>query len=82
MGVFGKMDIGMLGIVQPETHFLRGLMMKKLLILMMLVLISGCQKHAFEAGYVKKERKELYEYNNNEEYCKANPDRCINNVPW
>lgn len=56
--------------------------MKKILILMMLVLISGCAKHAFEAGYVRKERKELYDYNNNEEYCKENPDRCINNVPW
>ena len=56
--------------------------MKKLLILMMLVLISGCQKHMFEAGHVRQERKELYEHNNNEEYCKANPDRCINNVPW
>ena len=56
--------------------------MKKILVLMMLILISGCAEHAFEAGYVKKERKELYDYNNNDEYCQKNPNRCINNVPW
>jgi uncharacterized protein YceK len=56
--------------------------MKKILVLMMVILVSGCSKHAFEAGYVKKERQELYEYNNNVKYCQENPDRCINTVPW
>lgn len=35
-----------------------------------------------EVGKVSEERKHLYEYNNNDEYCQKNPDRCINNVPW
>lgn len=56
--------------------------MKKILILMMLVLISGCAEHAFEAGHVRKERKELYDYNKDEAYCNENPDRCINGIPW
>ncbi|MBR3502240.1 MAG: hypothetical protein IKO06_04970 [Alphaproteobacteria bacterium] len=56
--------------------------MKKILILMILVLVSGCQKHVFEAGHVKKERQELYDYNNDEKYCRENPDRCVGNVPW
>ena len=73
----------MLGNIQFKTHFLkREELMKKILILMMIVLVSGCAKHAFEAGHVRKERKELYDYNNNEEYCRENPNRCVNGIPW
>lgn len=56
--------------------------MKKIFLLAVIVLISGCAEHAFEAGHVRKERQELYDYNNDEAYCKENPDRCVAGIPW
>ena len=77
------MAVSLLGIIQLKAYFLtENFTMKKILILMILVLVSGCQKHVFEAGHVKKERQELYDYNNDEKYCRENPDRCVGNVPW
>lgn len=54
--------------------------MKILYILLAILSISSCT--IFEAGKVRKERQRLYDYNNNEEYCQKNPNRCINNIPW
>lgn len=51
-----------------------------LLVMLATILLSGCT--IFEAGKVSKQRKELYDYNNNTEYCQKNPDRCVNNIPW
>ncbi len=45
-----------------------------------LFFLSAC--NVLVAGKVKPARKELYEYNNNEEFCKANPNRCVGNIPW
>lgn len=49
-------------------------------LLLLFMLLSACT--VFEAGKVRPERKHLYEYNNNEEFCKKNPDRCVNGIPW
>lgn len=55
--------------------------MKKITILgLILLFLSAC--NTFVAGNWRKERKELYEYNNSAKYCQQNPDRCVNNVPW
>ena len=53
--------------------------MKKILFVMALLLNSSCS--ALVAGKLRENRKELYEYHNNNAYCQANPDKCINNVP-
>lgn len=42
--------------------------------------LSACS--GYVAGDISKERKRLYEYNNNQEYCDKNPNRCVNNIPW
>ncbi len=44
------------------------------------IFLSAC--NGFVAGNISKERKHLYEYNNNQEYCEKNPNRCVNNIPW
>lgn len=55
--------------------------MKKLILCLLLItFVSGC--NTFEAGKIKPKRKELYDYNNNTEYCQKNPNRCVNNIPW
>ncbi len=55
--------------------------MKKILCLcLILCSMSACK--GFVAGDISEERKHLYEYNNNQEYCDKNPDRCVNNIPW
>lgn len=54
--------------------------MKKILILFMLIMVTSCT--VFEAGKMKDERKKLYEHNNNAEYCKQYPKKCVNNIPW
>ncbi|MBR1399683.1 MAG: hypothetical protein IJ564_05880 [Alphaproteobacteria bacterium] len=55
--------------------------MKKLILLLVLFSVCGCS-NVFVAGDWRKERKELYDYNNDAKYCQENPDRCVNNVPW
>lgn len=55
--------------------------MKKILCLcLILCSVSACS--GFVAGDIREERKRLYEYNNNQEYCDKNPNRCVNNIPW
>lgn len=54
--------------------------MRTVLVLMILCLTASCTLG--EVGKVSKERKHLYDYNNNEEYCQKNPNRCVNNIPW
>ena len=54
--------------------------MQKILLLIAILLISACA--VFEAGNIKKERKELYDHNNNAEYCQQHPETCVNNIPW
>lgn len=53
--------------------------MKKLVLLFMLIMLTAC---AIEVGKVKKERKELYDHNNNKEFCEKNPNKCVNGIPW
>ena len=81
MDVLRKVDNGLLGIIQFEIYFLRRLKMKKLILLLVLFSVCGCS-NVFVAGDWRKERKELYDYNNDAKYCQENPDRCVNNVPW
>jgi len=60
-------------------------MRKFILIFLMAIIVAGCassNNSVFEAGKLKKERKELYDYNNNDEFCRKNPNRCVNNIPW
>ena len=54
--------------------------MKKILLMLLIMVVSSCT--VFEAGRVSKERKKLYEQNNNREFCEKNPDKCVNNIPW
>lgn len=51
--------------------------MKIYLVLFTVMLLGAC-----EAGKISEDRKRLYEYNNNQEYCDEHPDRCVNNIPW
>lgn len=53
--------------------------MQKILLLTAILLISSCS--VFVAGRMSDERKELYNYNNDKEYCQKNPDMCIGNIP-
>lgn len=53
--------------------------MKRLFLFFMLTMLTAC---TFEVGKVKPERKELYDYNNNKEFCEQNPDKCVNGIPW
>ncbi len=55
-------------------------MTRTILLCLLLMFLTACQ--GFVAGDISKERKHLYEYNNNEEYCQKNPNRCVNNIPW
>ncbi|MBQ8672207.1 MAG: membrane lipoprotein lipid attachment site-containing protein [Alphaproteobacteria bacterium] len=57
-------------------------MRKIILMFLITVVLAGCSGTLFEAGKVSKERKELYDYNNNTEFCRKNPNRCVNNIPW
>lgn len=50
------------------------------LLLLSSLILTAC--NCFVAGDIRPERKALYEYNNNEEFCKKNPDRCVNGIPW
>ena len=54
--------------------------MRTVLLFMILCLTASCT--LIEVGKVSEERKHLYDYNNNDEYCQKNPDRCVNNIPW
>lgn len=54
--------------------------MRKIVVFLMMLLVAGCTM--FEAGKVSDERKELYNRNNDREFCERNPDKCINGVPW
>ena len=57
--------------------------MRKVFLMFLLVMfVSSCTNHVIEAGKVKKERKELYDYKNNDDFCKKNPNKCVNNIPW
>lgn len=53
--------------------------MQKVLLFMAIMLISSCS--AFVAGKLSDERKSLYDYNNTQEYCHNNPDKCYKNLP-
>lgn len=55
-------------------------MKKVFLSLLLLSVLSACT--VLEAGNIKKERKELYDYNNNKEFCEQNPKKCVNGIPW
>lgn len=57
-----------------------GVVMKKIIGYLLLFSLASCS--SFVAGNISKERKHLYEYNNNQEYCDKNPNRCVNNIPW
>lgn len=54
--------------------------MQKFLMLLVILLTVSCTM--VEAGKVSDERKELYTRNNNEEFCRANPNKCIDGIPW
>lgn len=54
--------------------------MRKLVIFLMVLIMTSCT--VVEVGKVKKERKELYDYNNSQEFCEQNPSKCVNGVPW
>ncbi|MBP5215891.1 MAG: hypothetical protein J6039_04985 [Alphaproteobacteria bacterium] len=54
--------------------------MKKIFLSLLFLAISGCT--VLEAGKIKDERKELYDYNNNKEFCDKNPQKCVNGIPW
>lgn len=53
--------------------------MKKLILSLVVVLLAAC---SIEVGKVSPERKELYDHNNNQEFCKQNPNKCVNGIPW
>ena len=55
-------------------------MTRTIFLCLLLTLLASCK--GFVAGDISKERKHLYEYNNNQEYCDKNPNRCVNNSPW
>ena len=54
--------------------------MKKLILLSLLAVLVSCK--CFVAGEMSEERKRIYELGNEKDYCKKNPTRCINDVPW
>lgn len=54
--------------------------MRKLVLFLAVLVTASCTM--VEVGKVKEERKELYDYNNNKEFCEQNPDKCVNGVPW
>lgn len=54
--------------------------MRKLMMFLMIAALSACT--VFKAGDISKERKELYDYNNDKAFCKQNPDKCVDNIPW
>ncbi len=49
--------------------------MKKLVLLMFLLCLAGC-----EVGKLKPERQKLYTIGN--DICDREPDKCINGIPW
>jgi hypothetical protein len=53
--------------------------MKKLIALLLLFILGACSIHA---GDFKENRTKIHDLGQDEAYCKANPDRCIKNVPW
>lgn len=81
MGVECKNYIGVCGIDELKVSFLRAedYEMRKLLLLLMICLITAC---TVEVGKVSKERKELYDHNNDKEFCEQHPDKCVNGIPW
>ncbi|MBR1600353.1 MAG: hypothetical protein IJ677_02110 [Alphaproteobacteria bacterium] len=54
--------------------------MKKFMLFLMIITITACT--AVEIGKVSPERKQLYDHNNNKEFCEKNPDKCVNGIPW
>lgn len=50
--------------------------MKRLVILMLVVILSGC----FKAGEFTPERHALYEMGQPD--CDKTPEKCIDGVPW
>ncbi len=52
--------------------------MKKLLMFTAILLISACS--AFVADHLSGERKSMSSYGQNQNYCTANPDKCVGNV--
>ena len=52
--------------------------MKKALMFTAILLISACS--AFVADRLSDDRKSLYGYGREQEYCKTNPDKCVGNV--
>ena len=81
MDILRKTFAGLSRRVEPKIHYLRRNPMKLVLILSFTaIFLSAC--NGFVAGNISKERQHLYEYNNNQEYCEKNPNRCVNNIPW
>jgi len=75
-----KSYIGLFGFVEFEINILRRrTIMRKLFLSLMIVMLAAC---TVEVGKVSPERKELYDHNNNKEFCEKNPDKCVNGIPW
>ncbi len=53
--------------------------MQRVLLVLAILLISSCSE--FMANHISSERQELYDYNNNQEFCQQYPDRCYKNIP-
>lgn len=49
--------------------------MKKTILIMLLVLLAGC-----EVGKLDPKREKLYDMGN--DICERDPSRCIHGVPW
>ena len=71
---------GLFGFTELEIDILgRRTVMKKLILSLMIAMLAAC---TIEVGKVKPERKELYDHNNNKEFCEKNPSKCVNGIPW
>lgn len=53
--------------------------MKRFLLFLVMIILASC---SVEIGKVTPERKQLYDHNNNQEFCEKNPDKCVNGIPW
>ena len=70
----------MRGNFKLDIHILeRRTTMRKLILFFMITLLAAC---TIEVGKVKPEKKELYDHNNNREFCEKNPSKCVNGIPW
>ncbi|MBQ8870543.1 MAG: hypothetical protein IJ019_04115 [Alphaproteobacteria bacterium] len=54
--------------------------MKKFILFSLLLMLCACK--GIVAGDLSEKRSRLYEVGNEDDYCKNNPKRCINGVPW